>query len=70
MRDCCEATRSVRPLLGGVSAERVRDRESAAELLDAQTGRMIRWSECLNTIAEARIDVMPEVGPVMSFRAG
>jgi [acyl-carrier-protein] S-malonyltransferase len=51
------------PLLAGVSAERVHDREEAAELLASQTARMIRWSDCLDTIAEARIDVALELGP-------
>jgi [acyl-carrier-protein] S-malonyltransferase len=51
------------PLLSGVSAETVRDGEEANELLASQTARMIRWSDCLDTIAEARIDVALELGP-------
>jgi [acyl-carrier-protein] S-malonyltransferase len=51
------------PLLAGVSAEPIRDGEQAAELLASQTVRMIRWSDCLDTIAEARIDVALELGP-------
>ena len=51
------------PLLAGVSAETVHDGEEAAELLASQTARMIRWSDCLDTIAEARIDVALELGP-------
>jgi [acyl-carrier-protein] S-malonyltransferase len=51
------------PLLAGVSAESVQDRVEAAELLASQTARMIRWSDCLDTIAEARIDVALELGP-------
>jgi [acyl-carrier-protein] S-malonyltransferase len=51
------------PLIAGVSAETVHDGEEAAELLASQTARMIRWSECLDTIAEARIDVALELGP-------
>jgi [acyl-carrier-protein] S-malonyltransferase len=51
------------PLLAGVSAEHVHDGAGAAELLASQTARMIRWSDCLDTIAEARIDVALELGP-------
>jgi [acyl-carrier-protein] S-malonyltransferase len=51
------------PLLAGVSAEPVHDGEEAAELLASQTARMIRWTDCLDTIAEARIDVALELGP-------
>jgi [acyl-carrier-protein] S-malonyltransferase len=51
------------PLLAGVSAESVHDGEEAAELLASQTARMIRWTDCLDTIAEARIDVALELGP-------
>jgi [acyl-carrier-protein] S-malonyltransferase len=51
------------PLLAGVSSEPVHDGDEAAELLASQTARMIRWSDCLDTIAEARIDVALELGP-------
>jgi [acyl-carrier-protein] S-malonyltransferase len=51
------------PLLAGVSAEPVHNGEEAAELLASQTASMIRWSDCLDTIAEARIDVALEIGP-------
>jgi [acyl-carrier-protein] S-malonyltransferase len=51
------------PLLAGVSAESIHDGEEAAELLASQTARTIRWSDCLDTIAEARIDVALELGP-------
>jgi [acyl-carrier-protein] S-malonyltransferase len=51
------------PLLAGVSAEPIHDGEEAAELLASQTARMVRWSDCLDSIAEARIDVALEFGP-------
>jgi [acyl-carrier-protein] S-malonyltransferase len=51
------------PLLAGVSAETVHDGEEAAALLARQTASMIRWSDCLDAIAEARIDVALELGP-------
>jgi [acyl-carrier-protein] S-malonyltransferase len=51
------------PLLAGVRAETVHDGEEAAELLAQQTASMIRWSDCLGAIAEARIDVALELGP-------
>ena len=51
------------PLLAGVSAEAVHDGAEAADLLASQTARMIRWSDCLDTIAEARIEVALELGP-------
>jgi [acyl-carrier-protein] S-malonyltransferase len=57
------AAARVLPLLAGVNAEPVHDGEEAAELLASQTARMIRWSDCLDTIAEARIDVALELGP-------
>ena len=51
------------PLLAGVSASTVHDAAQAAELLALQTATTIRWTECLDAIAEARIDVALELGP-------
>jgi [acyl-carrier-protein] S-malonyltransferase len=51
------------PLLAGVSAEPIHGGEEAADLLARQTARMIRWSDCLDTMAESRIDVALELGP-------
>ena len=51
------------PLLAGVSAETIHDGAEAAELLARQTASTIRWSDCLDAIAEARIDVALELGP-------
>ncbi|MGJ7915962.1 ACP S-malonyltransferase [Massilia sp. LXY-6] len=51
------------PLLAGVSASAVHDAAQAAELLARQTTTTIRWTDCLDAIAEARIDVALELGP-------
>jgi [acyl-carrier-protein] S-malonyltransferase len=51
------------PLLAGVSATTVHDGAQAAELLAQQTANTIRWTDCLDAIAEARIDVALELGP-------
>lgn len=51
------------PLLAGVSATTLHDGAEAAELLARQTANTIRWTECLDAIAEARIDVALELGP-------
>jgi [acyl-carrier-protein] S-malonyltransferase len=52
-----------RPLLAGVTAASVHDGAQAAELLALQTANTIRWTDCLDAIAEARIDVALELGP-------
>jgi [acyl-carrier-protein] S-malonyltransferase len=51
------------PLLAGVSAATVADGAQAAELLARQTTTTIRWTDCLDAILEARIDVALELGP-------
>jgi [acyl-carrier-protein] S-malonyltransferase len=51
------------PLLAGVTGAVVPDAAQAAELLALQTANMIRWTDCLDAIAEARIDVALELGP-------
>jgi [acyl-carrier-protein] S-malonyltransferase len=51
------------PLLAGVSASAVHDAAQAAELLALQTATTIRWTECLDAMLEARIDVVLELGP-------
>jgi [acyl-carrier-protein] S-malonyltransferase len=51
------------PLLAGVSGATVHDGAQAAELLARQTASTIRWTDCLDAIAEARIDVALELGP-------
>jgi [acyl-carrier-protein] S-malonyltransferase len=51
------------PLLAGVSGSPVHDGTQAAELLARQTASTIRWTDCLDAIAEARIDVALELGP-------
>jgi [acyl-carrier-protein] S-malonyltransferase len=50
-------------LLAGISAEVVHDGEQAAGSLAAQTASTIRWTDCLDALAEARIDVALELGP-------
>jgi [acyl-carrier-protein] S-malonyltransferase len=51
------------PLFAGVTAASVHDSAQAAELLAQQTANTIRWTDCLDAIAEARIDVALELGP-------
>jgi [acyl-carrier-protein] S-malonyltransferase len=51
------------PLLAGTSASCIHDSTQAAELLAQQTANAIRWTDCLDAIAEARIDVALELGP-------
>jgi [acyl-carrier-protein] S-malonyltransferase len=51
------------PLLAGVNASSVRDGAQAADLLARQTASTIHWTDCLDAIAEARIDVALELGP-------
>jgi [acyl-carrier-protein] S-malonyltransferase len=51
------------PLLAGVSASTVHDAAQAAGLLAQQTASTIRWTDCLDAILEARIDVALELGP-------
>jgi [acyl-carrier-protein] S-malonyltransferase len=51
------------PLLAGVSASAVRDGSEAAALLARQTSNTIRWTDCLDAIAEACVDVALELGP-------
>jgi [acyl-carrier-protein] S-malonyltransferase len=51
------------PLLAGVSGAAVHDGAEAAELLARQTASTIHWTDCLDAIAEARIDVALELGP-------
>jgi [acyl-carrier-protein] S-malonyltransferase len=51
------------PLLAGVTGATVHDGAQAAELLARQTATTIRWTDCLDAIAEARVDVALELGP-------
>ncbi len=51
------------PLLAGVSGSTIRNGADAAELLARQTANTIQWTDCLDAIAEARIDVALELGP-------
>jgi [acyl-carrier-protein] S-malonyltransferase len=51
------------PLLAGVNAAVVQDGAQAAELLARQTAETIHWSDCLDAMREARIDVALELGP-------
>ena len=58
-----EAAAPALPLLAGVNASAVHDAAQAAELLALQTATTIRWTECLDAMLEARIDVALELGP-------
>ncbi len=51
------------PLLAGVTGAAVHDAAQAADLLARQTAGTIRWTDCLDALAEARIDVALELGP-------
>jgi [acyl-carrier-protein] S-malonyltransferase len=51
------------PLLAGVTGAAVHGAAQAAELLAQQTANTIHWTECLDALAEARIDVALELGP-------
>jgi [acyl-carrier-protein] S-malonyltransferase len=51
------------PLLAGVTGATVHDGAQAAGLLARQTADTIRWTDCLDAILEARIDVALELGP-------
>jgi [acyl-carrier-protein] S-malonyltransferase len=51
------------PLLAGISGEIVHGRDQAADLLARQAIETIRWTDCLDAILEARIDVVLELGP-------
>jgi [acyl-carrier-protein] S-malonyltransferase len=51
------------PLLAGVSGAQVHDGAQAAELLAQQTANTIHWTDCLDAIAEAHINVALELGP-------
>jgi [acyl-carrier-protein] S-malonyltransferase len=51
------------PLLAGVTGAAIHDGTQAAELLARQTANTIRWTDCLDAINEARIDVALELGP-------
>jgi [acyl-carrier-protein] S-malonyltransferase len=57
------AVSPVLPLLAGVTGGTVHDGLEAAALLARQTANTIRWTDCLDAIAEARIDVALELGP-------
>jgi [acyl-carrier-protein] S-malonyltransferase len=58
-----EAAAPVLPLLAGVTGAAVHDGLEAATLLARQTANTIRWTDCLDAIAEARVDVALELGP-------
>jgi [acyl-carrier-protein] S-malonyltransferase len=51
------------PLLAGIRADAVHGPDDAADLLARQAMETIRWTDCLDAIAESRIDVALELGP-------
>ena len=53
----------VLPLLAGVTGEMIHGRDQAADLLARQAVETIRWTDCLDALAESRIDVALELGP-------
>ena len=51
------------PVLAGISAEPVHDRGTAIDTLARQIHTCIRWTDCLDALAEAGITVALELGP-------
>jgi len=51
------------PVLGGVDAALVRDKESAISHLSRQLAETILWSECMDACAERGITAALELGP-------
>lgn len=51
------------PLLSGTSANRVQGRDQALQALTRQIETTIRWSACMDAIAEAGVTVALELGP-------
>ena len=50
-------------LLSGVSAESLVDGAAAARSLALQLTHTIRWSACMDTLAESGVDIVLELGP-------
>jgi [acyl-carrier-protein] S-malonyltransferase len=51
------------PLLAGILGDLVHDAGQAADLLARQAAEPIAWADCLDAMAELRIDVALELGP-------
>jgi [acyl-carrier-protein] S-malonyltransferase len=51
------------PVLAGISADPVSDKEAAVSLLARQIAETIRWDRCMDACAEAGITVALELGP-------
>ncbi len=51
------------PVLSGLSGARVRQAEMAAQSLAQQLAAPVRWADCMDTLAEAGINVVLELGP-------
>ena len=51
------------PVLAGISADPVSDKEAAVSLLSRQIAETIRWDQCMDAVAEAGITVALELGP-------
>lgn len=51
------------PVLAGISAVPVSNKESAVSLLSRQIAETIRWDHCMDAVAEAGITVALELGP-------
>jgi [acyl-carrier-protein] S-malonyltransferase len=51
------------PVLGGIDAEPVRDKDAAVSHLSRQLAETILWTECLDACAERGITAALELGP-------
>lgn len=59
----CSFTHFNSPVLAGISAESVSDKEKAVTLLPRQIAEKICWAQCMDACAEAGITVALELGP-------
>ncbi len=62
-RDAVEFSDPVTPVLAGISAQEIRDKETAKHSLAAQLTGAIQWSACMDACAERGIAVALELGP-------
>jgi [acyl-carrier-protein] S-malonyltransferase len=51
------------PVLAGIDASRVRDKDAAVRTLSLQLAQAIQWSACMDAAAEAGVTVALELGP-------
>jgi [acyl-carrier-protein] S-malonyltransferase len=55
------------PVLSGIGAEAITDKQRAVDTLSRQLSRTIVWSECMDTAVEAGMTVALELGPGASL---